>query len=176
MHHAEGNVKHLRGIVAHGIGSRHPPLQDVISVVGGKTRQKEWKEEMDIHKRVGDNVAYVRRRLGLTQAEFAEKLRTGRGNRKWKQKTVSALENGHLEWNARDLMDMEDSTGLSAGWFVSHEIDLSDLNGAKPLYLNPIDPSWHRRDSYIALPNEAWWTDNHPAQPQREALPLTYAR
>lgn len=129
---------------------------------------------MNLDQRIGENVKTVRNRLGLSQAEFASLLnkRSVSGGRKWHQKTISALENASLEHGTwRDLWDLTTATGLAEAWWVSHEVDLAGLNGDKPLYLNT-HPSWHDRDDYISLPNESFWTEGHPAEPQRERLPL----
>jgi transcriptional regulator with XRE-family HTH domain len=146
---------------------------------------------MNLDKRIGENAKTVRNRLGLSQAEFAYLLNTRSisGGRKWHQKTVSALENGSLQKGTwRDLWDLSAATGLAEAWWVSHEIDLRDLNADKPLSLqhlaayephddlHPInlgvtDPYWLHRDDVMHLPNPDFWTK--PLQ--AETLPIRIA-
>lgn len=139
---------------------------------------------MNLDKRIGENAHNVRKRLGLSQAEFAELIRSRAisGGRKWNQKTVSALENGSMKngtW--KDLWDLSEATGLSEAWWVSHEVDLRDLIADNALYrgsyedLHPVnagvkDGGWFARDEVMHLPNPSWWEGL-----QAETLPIKIA-
>lgn len=116
---------------------------------------------------LSERVLIARKRLGLTQKEFAEKLqRDGLNARKWSAADISEIETGKMDPRLSEMLDITHALGHPVSWL------LRPMDEAKPLYPNNIDPSWHERDNYISLPNESFWTEGHRAQPQTERLPF----
>jgi transcriptional regulator with XRE-family HTH domain len=128
---------------------------------------------------LSERIIIARRRLKMTQTEFAAKLRRdGFGVRKWTAADISELENERMDPRLSEIAEISHATGL----------DLRDLISDKPLYLgttrgyeptddlHPVnidvtDSRWFHRDELMHLTNPDYWTK--PLQ--SETLPIRIA-
>lgn len=117
---------------------------------------------------LSERVLIARKRLRMTQQEFAQKLRRdGLKARRWTAADISEIENGRMDPRLSELADISRATG----------IEFRDLFADKPLYLptddlHPInagvrDGRWFHRDDTMHLPNPSWWEGL-----QSETLPI----